>query len=103
MKKILLLIFLSVFCINAINAEVTWELSEEGTLTISGTNMPNYSNFDPYFAPWHSQCEKIKKVVINNGVTNIGNMAFFLCSGISSVTIPNSVTSIGESAFYGCI
>ena len=38
----------------------------------------------------------------DDGVTSIGYMAFYYCSGLTSVTIPDSVTSIGESAFYGC-
>ena len=52
--------------------------------------------------PWCSQKDKIKRVVIENGVTSIGAMAFYNCSVLTSVTIPNSVTSIGEYAFYGC-
>ena len=35
-------------------------------------------------------------------VTNIGDYAFYDCSGLTSVTIPSSVTSIGRSAFNGC-
>ena len=85
--------------INAIHAEVTWTLSDDGTMTISGTDMPDY----PYFkAPWYSQRDNIKKVVINNGVTNIGKCAFYECLSITSVTIPNSVTSIGDEAFEYC-
>ena len=40
-------------------------------------------------------------VVIPDGVTSIGEEAFFLC-GITSVSIPASVTGIGDGAFYGC-
>ena len=40
--------------------------------------------------------------VIPNGVTSIGNNAFYDCSGLTSIEIPNSVTSIGDSAFSGC-
>ena len=40
--------------------------------------------------------------VIPNNVTNIGEEAFYGCSGLTSVTIPNGVTSIGDYAFYGC-
>ena len=45
---------------------------------------------------------QVKKYIIGNGVTNIGNYAFENCSNLISVTIPNSVTSIGEYAFENC-
>ena len=98
MKKILL-IFLSVFAFVTAHAEITWELSDDGTLTISGTNMPDY---DYNETPWYSQREDIKKVEIKKGVTTIGKYAFRECKGLTSITIPNSVTSIGNDAFYGC-
>ena len=53
-------------------------------------------------SPWLSQRDEIKKVVIKDGVTSIGNNAFSYCSGLTSVTIPNSVTSIGDQAFDSC-
>ena len=46
--------------------------------------------------------KEIKDLVIPDGVTSIGNYAFFNCSSLTSVTIPNSVTTIGRSAFYQC-
>ena len=90
---------LSIFSFSSIHAEITWNLSSSGILTISGTDMPDFDDSD--YAPWYSQRDKIKKVVIENGVTNIGNYAFIDCS-ITTVTIPNSVTSIGEKAFLCC-
>jgi hypothetical protein len=41
-------------------------------------------------------------IIIGDKVQNIGNSAFYNCTGLTSITIPNSVTSIGSSAFYGC-
>ena len=63
--------------------------------------MPDYDNYKNY-SPWYSQRDKIKKVVIKNGVTSIGGGAFYECSRLTSVTIPNSVMSIGEYAFREC-
>ena len=40
--------------------------------------------------------------VIPNGVTSIGDRAFYNCSELVSITIPDSVTSIGDNAFYNC-
>ena len=60
--------------------------------------MPNYSSNS---SPWYSQRDKIKKIVIENGVTNIGNSAFYDCFNLASISIPNSVTRIGSNAFNG--
>ena len=100
MKKSLLLILLCIFSFTTIHAEITWTLSDDGTLTISGTDMPDYEYRG---APWYFELKNIKEVVIENGVTSIGNRAFEDCSGLTSVTIPNSVTSIGVGAFEDCI
>ena len=40
--------------------------------------------------------------VIPEGITSIGDSAFWRCSGLTSITIPNSVKSIGSWAFYEC-
>ena len=47
-------------------------------------------------------CIGLTSVTIPNSVKSIGNYAFYNCTGLTSVTIPDSVTSIGEDAFYGC-
>ena len=45
---------------------------------------------------------QVRNYIIGEGVTSIGNAAFYGCSRLTSVTIPSSVTSIGGAAFYGC-
>ena len=80
---------------------LTWTLYADGTLNISGTGaMKDYDYYDnpsPVYNNWN-----VKKVVIEDGVTSIGNVAFFCCGSLTSITIPDSVTSIGAYAFYGC-
>jgi hypothetical protein len=44
----------------------------------------------------------LKSVRIGNGVTTIGNYAFYYCHSLASVTIPNSVTTISTNAFERC-
>ncbi len=43
-----------------------------------------------------------KNTIIPEGVTSIGNSAFYHCYNLTSIEIPSSVTSIGESAFFYC-
>ena len=45
---------------------------------------------------------QVTKYILGEGVTSIGNVAFYGCSGLTSIEIPNSVTNIGVSAFSGC-
>ena len=101
MRKYLLLLFFTLFSFSAIHAEIEWTFSYyDGTLTISGTDMPDYENL--YQIPWCSELDMIEKVIIEDGVTNIGVRAFNECKNLTSISIPNSVTSIGDYAFFGC-
>lgn len=78
---------------------LTWVLDDEGTLTISGTGEMEDYDYD-FAAPW--QDLDVFKVVIEKGVTSIGNDAFGMCYALSEVTIPESVTRIGDTAFSSC-
>lgn len=81
---------------------VTYSLdTSTGVLTISGTgDMENYSSYSPE-SPFYGT-SKIKSVIIDNGITSIGDYAFYKCRSLTSITIPNSVTSIGSHAFCHC-
>ncbi|MBD9226201.1 MAG: hypothetical protein EGQ48_03055 [Clostridiales bacterium] len=102
-----LCMLLTLLPVNALAAEtvssgscgsnLTWELDSDGTLTISGTGEMNFYN-----TPWESNRSEIKKVILKNGVTSIGDYAFRDCSNMTSVTIPKGVKSIGSRAFYNC-
>lgn len=80
---------------------LTWKLDSKGTLTISGTGaMTDYTKSG--VAPWNKDYEKIRFVVIENGVTTIGEYAFENCTLLESVVISDSVEKIGKYAFSGC-
>ena len=82
---------------------LTWTLNtKDSTLVISGTGwMTDYRHYSS-FAPWYDYKSYIKYVTIEDGVTSIGDEAFYSCSALTSITIPNSVTEIGKHAFYNC-
>ncbi|MBQ7996221.1 MAG: leucine-rich repeat domain-containing protein [Paludibacteraceae bacterium] len=109
-------------------ANLTWELSCDSVLTISGTGaMADFNSTSDN--PWYAHRNAIKSVIIGNSVTSIGNYAFWGC-GLTSVTINsdaimkitlpgasfadifgyqvknymigNGVTSIGDWTFYNC-
>lgn len=78
---------------------ITW-VFEDDTLTINGSGEMKDWN-DSYYLPWHDLEYRIKSVVIENGITSIGDYAFSLYN-LTNVEIPDSVTSIGNYAFDSC-
>ena len=80
---------------------LTWVLTEDGTLTISGSGkMQDYS--DSSVAPWYTKRTKILSVVVEDGVTSIGNYAFYACLKLASVTLPEGIKSTGYASFRDC-
>lgn len=76
----------------------TWTLDDTGTLTISGNgSMQSYSNFKDQ--PYGEYREEISAIVVEEGVTDIGNSAFLGSSYVTSVSLPNTLENIGERAF----
>ena len=80
-------------------ADLAWSYdSSTGALTVTGSgSMTDFSFSD---TRWGGN--DIKSVSLPDGLTSIGEVAFYGCTSLSSVTIPDSVTSIGYYAFYGC-
>ena len=84
---------------------LTWVLTEDGTLTISGSGeMAGYSmdNVRRTTAPWVAYWEQITAIVLEPGVTSVGWTAFSACSNVLSVSIPSTVTDIDGYAFEEC-
>lgn len=79
-------------------ADVRWAL-EDGTLTISGSGrMSDYEYGEGI--PWEEYSDEIERVVIQEGVTQIGSYAFGSdLTGLRSVELPESLRVIGDSAF----
>lgn len=77
---------------------LTWLLDDKGTLTISGNGtMTNYTSSSS--SPWGNG---VVAAVIEQGVTSIGDNAFYNCNSLTTISISDSVASIGSSAFYNC-
>lgn len=84
----------------ASDAEQGWSL-QDGTLIITSQGaMQDYTSARE--TPWFSDRADIRKIVVQNGVTSIGNYAFYGCENVTSVALPSTVTQIGKLAFYGC-
>ena len=65
-------------------------------------NAENCTNAGSYSDPIFSGCSKLSSITIGENVKTIPAYAFKGCSGLTSITIPNGVTSIGDAAFYKC-
>ena len=84
----------------AADAEQGWSL-QDGTLVISALGaMQDYDSAAQ--TPWFKDRAEIRKIVVQQGVTTIGDYAFYGCENVTSVTLPDTVTQIGKLAFYGC-
>ena len=84
-------------------SDVKWELdTTTGTLTISGTGaMADYASASGQ--PWAGQRDNIKYLVVENGVTTIGDNAFRYCTKLidADMSKASSLETIGTS-FRGC-
>ena len=90
---------------------LTWTLdTETGILKITGTGemVDYYVEYDDVWdlytendIPWRDFSSQIKEISIAEGVTSIGDYAFFECA-ITDVALPESVMRIGYYAFHNC-
>ena len=83
---------------------VTYSISDDGVLTISGTGAMNNFRYksDISDCPWHGVRYALKKIIVEEGVTSIGSYAFSFDLSVTDVTLPNSLKTIGRNAFWGC-
>ena len=102
---------------NCLHWEVTSTLTSK-TLTITGTGaMPDFDFPNGNLAPWWnyealgmnaiSEIDfdikgNLKRVIIGDGVTNVGDYALFCLPAAAQITLPESVTSIGRYGIAMC-
>lgn len=80
----------------------TWALDSDGTMTISGTGAM-YGLNSGHTLPWADMKDKIKKVVIGKGITNVGAQCFSECKNLVSVTLSDTVINIETYSFNSCM
>jgi len=82
---------------------VSYILTNAGVLRITGTGaMKDFYSSGSNTPGWYGSRDRIKEVRISEGVTSVGERAFFSCKTLTTVKLPNSLLSIGAEAFYGC-
>ncbi|MCQ2191243.1 MAG: leucine-rich repeat protein [Paludibacteraceae bacterium] len=111
-KGIIITVILFLLTILNVNAEVlegkcgenlTFSFDDDtDILTIMGVgDMTDYKAAD--VVPWNKVVGQIKKVEMKEGVTSVGNYAFYGCELLWNVKMPSTVTRIGDYAFGACL
>ena len=78
-------------------ASLNWTLNDAGTLTISGKG--KMTDYEAGGAPWGTG---VTKLIVEPGVTSIGNYAFYNCTKLTTAEVANHVTTVGDASFKGC-
>ena len=88
-------------------ADAFWTLDRDNTLTISGTGaMYDYPTGDgddwwtDWNLPWKYCYDMIQRVVVEEGVTYLGEESLSSLRNATSLSLPNSLTTIGQAALY---
>lgn len=88
---------LAVYATEGTTGEVNWTLDENGVFTVSGIGaMEDYASAED--RPWHAGAAAIKTVVVQSGVTRVGNFAFAGCENLTAVSLSNGLIEIGQYA-----
>ncbi len=80
--------------------DLTWTLSGD-TLTITGSG-PMWDFTEPDMAPWYPYREEVAALRLPDGLTRVGDLAFYGFEELGAIIIPNTVTAIGDYAFANC-
>ncbi len=78
----------------------SWSLFDNGLLIVSGTG--DLWDFDWESSPWYGYRSGILSVIVEEGITRIGDNAFARVESVKSVSLPEGIRSIGLNAFQDC-
>ena len=85
-------------------SELVWSITEDGCLIISGNGTMAGGGLDTtYDAPWEIYCDRIKSVVVSDGVQFIPESAFWGFKNLESAVIGKDVKGLGTGAFMRCL
>ena len=112
-KWTLLLLLLGIFCLygkevkaaeivasGQCGAAATWEVDEDGLLTISGTGSTDSYDWNSPKPPWSD--DSVKKVIVSDGITELGAYSFAYCYDVTEIDLPDTLLTIGEDCFWNC-
>lgn len=114
MRKIYMLTMSLFVCMGAFAGNVNgtigdnlkWTFTDDGTLTISGTGEMEHADGNSGYA-WGTDNRTldrslIKKVVVEEGVSSLGEYIFWDCPSLTEVKLPNSLTTLRKECFKHC-
>ena len=109
-KRLLVCIMILTMCSGIINfpvyaaggtiGSITWSY-DNNVLTISGKGKMQHFSYDEP-SPWYKYRNKAKKIVVDDGITRIGDLAFCNFVNVTEVSLPGTLKTIGFRAFYDC-
>ena len=81
-------------------SNLTWTLTSDGTLTISGTG--DMADFTFGNQPWQYHLTAIRTAVVQEGVTSVGDYFLYKCTDLTSLTLPAGLMSVGDYFLSNC-
>ena len=80
-------------------SNLTWTLTSDSTLTISGTG--DMADFTSGNQPWQKHLTAIRTAVVQEGVTSVGNYFLSYCNRLT-IDLPDGLTSVGDYFLLNC-
>ena len=89
---------------NGDGSHMQWSLNDDtGVLQITGSGeMADYQEALAKRAPWCKFYGDVYYVTVAEGITSLGNYAFYNCENLETISLPSTLTKIGNKAFSGC-